>query len=245
MDLYDAHRNHRDQFEILAFHDATAQDFAELDGKLKRVIQNQWRGKPLPFPILLDATGQTIKEYGVRSFPTTILIDPDGKLVGQVGDYALEEKLPALPVAERVTRALDRDIGYGFDAPALSVVTKALGARARIDIRFGEGALKAAGVTPETTVPLTLSGSVSLRSWLDLVLGPFDLTFGRDDKGLVIVHCKGGPDRIGEPSEPQRYRAQRIEGRLDETVTFDFRAKTLAQVAQFFASLTRENFVLD
>jgi hypothetical protein len=245
MDLYDAHRNHREQFEILAFHDATAKVFTELDEKLKPVIQNRWRGRQLPFPILLDATGQTIKDFGVRSFPTVILIDPEGKLVGEVGDHALEEKLPALPVSERVTRALERDVGYTFRDPSLSAVTTALGARARIDIRFAEGALKAAGVTPETLVPLTLSGSISLRSWLDLVLSPFDLTFERDDKGLVIVHRKGGPDPVGEPSESQRSHAQRIEERLDERVSFDFRDKTLAHVAQFFETLTSENFVLD
>jgi hypothetical protein len=245
MDLYDAHRDHRDKFEIIAFHDATAKTFDELDKQLVKTIQNTWRGRSLPFPILLDATGQTLKEYGIRAFPTTILIDPDGKLVGEAGDDALEAKLPALPMAERVKRALDRDIGYGVDDPPLSAVTTTLVARTGINIRFEDSALKAAGVSTDTTIPFTMTGSVSLRSWLDLMLGPFDLTFRLDDKGLVIVHRKGGPDRVGEPSEPQRYCAKRIEGRLDQKVSFDFRGKTLAEVAKFFEELTTENFVLD
>jgi hypothetical protein len=157
----------------------------------------------------------------------------------------LEAKLPPLPAAERVARALDRDLAYGFQDPALSVVAKALGPQARIDIRLDPEALKAAGVTADMKVPLTMSGSVSLRSWLNLMLGPFDLTYRPDDKGLVIIHRKGGPDRAGEPSEPQRSCAKRIEGRLGEPVSFDFKAKTLAEVAQHFESQTGENVVLD
>ena len=83
IDLYEAHDKDRDKFEILAFHDATAKDFKDLDGKLQKVKQTYWHGRDLPFPILLDATGKTIKDYGVHAFPTTILIDPEGKLVGE------------------------------------------------------------------------------------------------------------------------------------------------------------------
>src|SRR5262249_43491395 len=98
---------------------------------------------------------------------------------------------------------------------------------------------------PETKVPMTMTGSISLRSWLDLMLSPFDLSFRPDEQGLVIVHRPGGPDRAGEPSEPQRACAQRIEGRLGEKANFDFRDTTLAAVAQFFEGQTGENFVLD
>lgn len=245
MDLYDAHRDHRDQFEIIAFHDASAKTFEELDKQLVPIIRNTWRGRSLPFPILLDATGETIQRYGIRSFPTTILIDPEGKLVGEAGEDALEAKLPPLPVAERVKRALDRDVGYGFEDPPLSAVTQVLGPHARVVIRFDTDALKAAGVTPETKVPLTMSGSISLRSWLHLMLGPYDLSFRADDKGVVVVYRKGGPERAGEPSEPQRYCARRIEERLGGKVSYDFQGKTLAEVAQFFETRTTENFVLD
>jgi hypothetical protein len=245
MDLYDAHRDHRDKFEVIAFHDDKAKTFEELDKELARLSKSLWRGRSLPFPILLDSTGETLKAYGVRSFPTTILIDPDGKLVGETDDNHLDYKLPPIPAAERVQRALDRDLALGFDDRPLSVVPTFLGGQARIDIRFEEGALKAAGVTEETTVPLTMSGSVTLRSWLNLLLGPFDLTYRMGEKGLVIAHRQSGPDRTGEPSEAQRFCAQRIEGKLDGKMSYDFRGKALAEVAKYFEDKTGENFVLD
>jgi hypothetical protein len=245
MDLYDAHRDHRDKFEVIAFHDATAKTFEELDKELAKLGKTLWRGRSLPFPILLDSTGETLKTYDIHSFPTTILIDPDGKLVGQADDSDLDNKLPPIPAAERVKRALNRDLAIGIEDPQLAAVPKFLGGQARIDIHFEEGALKAAGVTEATTVPLTMSGSVTLRSWLNLLLGPFDLTYRTGEKGLVIAHRQGGPERAGEPSEAQRFCAQRIEGKLDGKVSYDFRGKALAEVAKYFEDKTGENFVLD
>ena len=54
MDLYEAYQQHRDKFEILAFHDHRVKDFAELDEKLKLVIRGPFVGKSLPFPVLLE-----------------------------------------------------------------------------------------------------------------------------------------------------------------------------------------------
>ena len=105
MDLYEAHEKHRDKFEIIAFHDGRVKDFPELDKKLESIKKSVWGGKDLPFPILLDASGETIKTFGIDKFPTTILIDPEGKLVGEAGEDALEAKLPKLPAAVRVPRS--------------------------------------------------------------------------------------------------------------------------------------------
>jgi hypothetical protein len=90
---YGAHRS--DRFEIVAFHDARARDFAELEQKLaeKKIRQTYWSGNDLPFPVLLDATGETIRQFGVQAFPTTILIDPEGRLVGQGDEKLLEQAL--------------------------------------------------------------------------------------------------------------------------------------------------------
>ena len=104
IDLYEAHEKHRDKFEIIAFHDGTVSDFPELDKKLESIKKSVWAGKDLPFPILLDSTGETIKTYDIHSFPTTILIDPEGKLVGEAGEDLLESKLPKLPAAVRAAR---------------------------------------------------------------------------------------------------------------------------------------------
>ena len=93
MNFYETHKDKRDQFEILAFHDASVRDFQELDKHLKSIISSKWNGKMLPFPILLDSTRTTIKNYGIDSFPTAILIDPEGKVVVGGGESRLSEKL--------------------------------------------------------------------------------------------------------------------------------------------------------
>ena len=93
MEFYAKHEADRDRFEIVAFHDASAKSFAEMDEKLKPVIEKRWKGKSLPFPILLDASGATVKGYGIQAFPTLILIDPDGHVVRGGSEALLEEKL--------------------------------------------------------------------------------------------------------------------------------------------------------
>jgi hypothetical protein len=245
MNLYEAHKDHRDKFEVLAFHDATVKTFAELDEKLERVKKSYWGGKDLPFPILLDATGQTIQTYGIRAYPTTILIDPDGKLVGEANEELLEAKLPPLPVGVRVARAIDANVTFTFNDPTLGEALKQLSRVAKIDIRPDEAALKAAGVTPETKIPLQIAGLVSLRSTLNLLLGAHDLTFVQDDKGLLVTTRKPGSTTPAELSEPQRICAKRIETMLDGKMSFDLQDKTLAEVCQYFEQATQENFVLD
>ena len=90
--LYERHRSKRDRFEILALHDATAKTFDELDAKLTPIVKDAWKGEALPFPILLDATGETVKRYEIRGYPTTWLVDPEGNL--QIGsEETLDEIL--------------------------------------------------------------------------------------------------------------------------------------------------------
>src|SRR5262249_21966491 len=72
---------HRDRFAILTIHDTSAKSVAELEPRLERVSKTFWGGKPLPLPILLDATGQTIANYEVHAYPSEFLIDPEGRLV--------------------------------------------------------------------------------------------------------------------------------------------------------------------
>ena len=91
--LYETHADQRDRFEILAIHDTAAKTFEELDGKLEAVKTTVWKGKDLPFPVLLDSTGQTLKRYGISSFPTSVLIDPDGNLVRGGDVSTLEQAL--------------------------------------------------------------------------------------------------------------------------------------------------------
>ena len=91
--FFDEHQVDKDRFAILAFHDASAKNFAELDTKLEPIVTKRWNGRALPFPILLDATGETIKTWGINAFPTTVLIDPQGRLVGEADEADLEAAL--------------------------------------------------------------------------------------------------------------------------------------------------------
>lgn len=78
-------------FEILAFHDGSVKSMAELEEKLEPVKKKRWGGQDLPFPVLLDQTGETLKRFEIGAFPTLVLIDPEGRLVGH-GSLELLQK---------------------------------------------------------------------------------------------------------------------------------------------------------
>jgi AhpC/TSA family len=204
-----------------------------------------WRDRDLPFPVLLDSTGQTIKDYGVRAFPTTILIDPQGKLVGEAREEQLEAKLPELPMLIRLAKALDKNVTYSLDDPQLDQAIKMLSTLARIPIRLDQEKLKAAGVAPSTKVPYKMQGLVSLRSALNLLLDGLGLGYEQDDQGLLITARKNEASSSEKMSEPQRACAERIQKTLNRKVSFDFKEKSLAEIAQHFEQQTQENFVLE
>ena len=86
---------HEKGLVIIAIHDDSVDSIAAMEAKLSTIRQNKWAGRDLPFPVALDGggptrirysatteKGKTTAAYGVTSFPTTILIAPDGKVVG-------------------------------------------------------------------------------------------------------------------------------------------------------------------
>jgi thiol-disulfide isomerase/thioredoxin len=248
IDFYEDHAADRDKFEIIAFHDGSVKDFSEMDEKLVGTKRAVWHGRDLPFPILLDAQngerGATIKTYDIHSFPTTLLIDPEGKLVGEIALETLEKKLPPIPIAKRIPRALDRNVGMGFDSTRLDKSVELFSQFARIPITLDAESLKSAGVDPSTVVPLKLSGLLSLRSWLELILDPLGLEAKPGPEGLVIAKAATDPARR-EPSKVQQDSALRIEEVLAKKAPFEFKNAALEDVAQFFEQQTGENFVLD
>lgn len=67
---------------------------AKLEEKITGIRKELWKGKDLPFPSALTSgkrvgegddrkRGGTAAQYGITSYPTTVLIGPDGKVVGQ------------------------------------------------------------------------------------------------------------------------------------------------------------------
>jgi len=99
---------------IIAVHDDSVASIEEMDKKLTRTREKLWLGRDLPFLVALDgggptripgtdrtAQGATTATYGIQGFPTTVLIDKQGRVVGQFnpsGEQArsqLEETLDA------------------------------------------------------------------------------------------------------------------------------------------------------
>jgi thiol-disulfide isomerase/thioredoxin len=71
----------------------------ELDAALTETRNGLWKGQDIPFPVALvkaertkhieaegEARSRAAADYGVGGYPTTILIDPDGRVV-DVADY--------------------------------------------------------------------------------------------------------------------------------------------------------------
>ena len=81
---------------IVAVHDDSVASIEELDKNLENTKKGIWKGRDLPFLVALDGGGElpiagtektthgaTHAAYGVQHWPTTILIDSQGKVVGE------------------------------------------------------------------------------------------------------------------------------------------------------------------
>jgi hypothetical protein len=82
----------------------------KLDGLLKESRTQLWGGRDVPFPVAIvisarkefpdgDQTGrtQTSVDYGVQRYPSQVLIDPEGRVLGWFNEkehIKLFEKLP-------------------------------------------------------------------------------------------------------------------------------------------------------
>jgi uncharacterized protein (TIGR03067 family) len=98
--LIDIHEKYHDKgFVVVGVHldaDGEVDTAAKLDEKIAGFKKKLWKGKDLPFPVALTSGRQVgegdarkhvgaVGDYGIHSFPTTVLIDPEGKVVGKVG----------------------------------------------------------------------------------------------------------------------------------------------------------------
>lgn len=110
-DLMKLHDKYADKgLTIIAIHDDSTESIAEMDKKLVQTRKGYWRGRDLPFLVALDGGGRdsgTIAEYGIRSYPTTILIDKAGN-IAELDFFAGD------PESEKVLRKL---LGISEDAP--------------------------------------------------------------------------------------------------------------------------------
>jgi thiol-disulfide isomerase/thioredoxin len=256
MEFVDDHAADSDKFVVLAVHDPQATDFAMLDEKLEPIIRRTWHGRSLPFPILLDTSGRMAKDYGIDGWPTAILLDPEGRVVDVppkrllLGSWACEDylasKLTPLPAAKRLARALDRGLSVGRDEDTtLAESLSFYGTIGRTTIRLDRDELKAAGIDEDARVPLKLSGTLTLRAWLNLTLEPFGLTYVADGDGLRVVRRSPENLELSQPSPKQVAENALITAALKEKVTLEFQRDSLKQVVATLESKTGESFVLD
>jgi thiol-disulfide isomerase/thioredoxin len=97
---------------IVAVHDDSVESLEELNQFVAPIKQQAWNGRDLPFFVALDGGGErpisgtersvkgaTHAAYGVQHWPTTVLIDPNGVVLGERDAHSpelrkfLEEKL--------------------------------------------------------------------------------------------------------------------------------------------------------
>jgi thiol-disulfide isomerase/thioredoxin len=106
MELYDKY--HDKGLVVIGVHDDSVASIADMDKNLEKTRKELWKGRDLPFPVALDGGGElpisgterstrgaTHAAYGIQHWPTTILIDPQGNVVGEksVNDPKLKELL--------------------------------------------------------------------------------------------------------------------------------------------------------
>ena len=249
------HEEHRDLFQIIAVHDSSTETLAEVDRRTAEARASAWGGAPLPFPILLDRDNATFEAFGISAMPTAVLIDPEGKIAPAPYhdvDQILGSKLPPIPIERKIAHDLDQPIAFTIDddRPVSTFYNAVIHADyyTRIKARFDPEAMEDLGIEMfKQPLPLRLQGTVSMRSALELILRPFDLIATPHEAGLLIT--KPGPERPsvfdGDPSAPQLEASERINGKLDEPITFDLRGIPLAEVVNELERLTDEIIVLD
>jgi len=217
--FYEDHAEHRGQFEVLAIHDDAVKSLAELDKKLASIKRNQWQGKDLPFPILLDGNKKTHDRYGVRGWPTGLLIDPDGKLVGEASVTTLEAELPPLPAEKQWARHRDiqKNVFWSFEPKddTLDGFARMLQRWTKCDVNIDVDALTACGLTTNGPLPgVVIGGSITLRSLDELLLAPHGLGVVPSSKARAL-HITKRLRSNDSTSYFQKLHAKELNERLD------------------------------
>ncbi len=107
MAIYDAFSDRG--LMVIGIHDDSLESIDELDEKLATAREKIWMGRDLNFPIALDGGGRTriagtdktvpgvtTAAYGITSFPTTVLIGRDGKVIGEFHAPSLDDMIAEL-----------------------------------------------------------------------------------------------------------------------------------------------------
>jgi len=98
-----------DKLMVVGIHNDTVGSVKEMDEKLSRVREKIWMGRDIRYPVAIDgggdtkiegtdvsARGATTAAYGITSFPTAVLIGPDGKVLGRFHAPKLDDMIAGL-----------------------------------------------------------------------------------------------------------------------------------------------------
>lgn len=92
--LIELHDTFRDEgVVIIAVHDATMKSVADMLAAIKEPQEKLWKGRQLPFAIAIAGgagNGQVIADYSIKAFPTSLLIDRQGKIAAVLDTHDLE-----------------------------------------------------------------------------------------------------------------------------------------------------------
>ncbi len=87
----------------LSIHTSNLKDFDEFDREVAKCEERDWNKKKLPFTAALDRpvagskyAGQTSERYGVAAWPTLIVVDRQGQVVGPIPKRKLAETIAGL-----------------------------------------------------------------------------------------------------------------------------------------------------
>jgi thiol-disulfide isomerase/thioredoxin len=82
---------------VIAVHDDSVESIEAMEKELTGYRERLWNGRDLPFLVALDgggktripgseqeSNGATTAEYGIKRFPTTLLIDRDGRVIKEI-----------------------------------------------------------------------------------------------------------------------------------------------------------------
>jgi thiol-disulfide isomerase/thioredoxin len=77
------HPEWKDRFGIVAIHSPDGKSYASKLPEINNLVRTKWSDQKPNFILAFDAAGDLVKKLGVETYPSTFLIDPEGKLVGQ------------------------------------------------------------------------------------------------------------------------------------------------------------------
>jgi hypothetical protein len=184
-----------------------------------------------------------------------VLIDPEGRVVdfgrksGEFGSEACERflasKLTPIPQSKRIERSLDHQLALYVDERPLAELIEFYGTQGQLSIQLDRSELNAVGLTQDVEVPLKVDGRHTLRSWLNLALDPFRLTYVVDGDGLRIVRRSTDNSRLSQRSARQEEENTLIAEALKKKITLEFHGESLKQFVSILEAKTDETFCLD